>query len=438
MTRRGGRGVWLGALGALVVLACTDKLTAPGQCPNFCPTTSIGLTDVILTSVIGRDSSYGRPIGYVNPFGDTILLAATLPTVDSRLIMRFRPVATRAIIATSDTTTGPLLAPAAVRMRLHIVRRDTAAHNLRLQFYRLPLAIDSTTTFAALVDSFNVTPVRNINVDSLLAQAGGFDSVTGDSVTVDSVFTPLRRLVFAFKFDSLQIPWSPADSGKVALGIRVTADVPTTVAIASTESGAGAGITWESRLDSAGTFVIRKQSPGAEFDSFVFDPPPPALDSNLTVGGMPSARSLLRVDLPRAIRDSTQIVRATLILVPAVAAQGVPGDSFFVAVNQVAADFGAKSPLSSSTALHPDSATVFVGKQDTVTVEVTNFLRAWQNDTTIPRTLLLRQVIELPTAGSRLQEGATFSEIRFYSSRAPGYSPALQLTYIPRYPFGTP
>src|SRR2546426_599330 len=202
--------------------------------------------------------------------------------------------------------------------------------------------------------------------------------------------------------------------------------------------GAGAGTPGESRLDSAGPFVTRKQPPGAEFDSFVSDPPPPALDSNLTVGGMPSARSLLRVDLPRAIRDSTQIVRATLILVPAVAAQGVPGDSFFVAVNQVAADFGAKSALSSSTALHPDSAPAFVGKQDTVTVEVTNFLRAWQNDTTIPRTLLLRQVIELPTAGSRLQEGATFSEIRFYSSRAPGYSPALQLTYIPRYPFGTP
>src|SRR5207245_8510873 len=124
-----------------VVLACTERLTAPGQCPNFCPTTSIGLTDVILTSVIERDSSYGRPVGYVNPSGDTILLAATLPTVDSRLIIRFNPVATRAIIATTDTTTGPLPAPAAVKIRLHLVRRDTAAHHLRLPFYRLPLAI---------------------------------------------------------------------------------------------------------------------------------------------------------------------------------------------------------------------------------------------------------------------------------------------------------
>jgi len=356
--------------------------------------------------------------------------------VDSRPILRFGSVATRVIITKNDTTTGPLLAPAAVRVRLHLVRRDTAAHNLRLKFYRLPLGIDSTTTFAALVDSFNVTPVRSINVDSLLAKAGGVDSATGDSVTVDTAYTPLRRLVFALQFDSLQIPWSLADSGKVALGIRVSADAPTTVAIAATESGAGAGITWESRLDSAGTIVIRKQSPPATFDSFVFDPPAAALDSNLAVGGVPSARSLLRVDLPRAIRDSTQIVRATLILVPAVAAQGVPGDSFFVAVNQVAADFGAKSPV--SAAFRPDSATVFVGKKDSITVEVTNFLRAWQSDTTIPHALLLRQLIEIPKSGSLLLEGATFSEIRFYSSRATGVSPALHLTYIPRYQFGKP
>ncbi len=436
MTRRGSRRIGLGVLGALVALACTESLTAPGQCPNFCPTTAIGLTDIILTSAIGRDSAYGRPIGYVNPPSDTVLLADSLPSVDSRPILRFGSVATRVVIAKNDTTTGPLLAPAAVRVRLHLVRRDTAAHNLRLKFYRLPLSIDSTTTFAALVDSFNVTPIRSINVDSLLAKAGGVDTVTGDSVTVDSAYAPLRRLVFALKFDSLQIPWSPADSGKVALGIRVGADVPTTVVIAATESGAGAGITWESRLDSAGTFVIRKQSPAATFDGFVFDPPSPALDSNLAVGGVPSARSLLRVDLPRRIRDSTQIVRATLILVPAVAAQGAPGDSFFVAVNQVAADFGAKSPL--SFALRPDSVTILVGKKDTVTVEVTNFLRAWQTDTTIPHALLLRQLREIPKAGTLLLEGSTFSEIRFYSSRATGVSPALHLTYIPRYQFGKP
>jgi len=438
VTRRGGRRLWLGVLGTWVALACTEDLTAPGKCPNFCPTTKIQQTDTIIAGMIGRDSSYGRPIGYVSPQGAGVLLADSLPTLDSRPIIRFGPVATRALIASTDTTTGPLMGPDSVRVQLQIVRRDTSAHNLRLSFYRLPLTIDSTTGFAALSDSFNVTPVRRINVDRLLALPGQIDSATGDRVTIDSTFAPLQRFVLVFRFDSLQIPWVPTDSGKVALGIRVTADKPTSTALASLESGAGAGLTWYNRFDSAGTIIDKHQSAAAAFDAFVFDQVPPALDSNLTVGGVPSARSLLRVDLPRAIRDSTQIVRATLILVPAVAAQGVPGDSFFVAVHQVAADFGAKSPVATSTTLHPDSATVFVGKLDTVTVEVTNFLRAWQTDTTIPHTLLLRQVIDIPNAVSRLQEGATFSEIRFYSSRALAYRPALHLTYLPRYPFGTP
>src|SRR2546422_3641901 len=59
----------------------------------------------------------------------------------------------------------------------------------------------------------------------------------------------------------------------------------------------------------------------------VFDPPTPPLDSTLAVGGAPSARSILRVVLPRAIRDSSQIIRATLILVPAVPVKGAPSDS---------------------------------------------------------------------------------------------------------------
>src|SRR3989442_115424 len=391
-----------------------------------------------LRAGIGRDSSYGRPIGYINPPNDSVLLMTSLPTVDSRPIIRFGPIATRALIANTDTTTGPLLAPDSVRVRLQIVRRDTSAHNLRLSFYRLPLTIDSATDFAALSDSFNVAPIRRVNVDSLLALPGQIDSTTGDRVTIDTTFAPLIRLAFLFRFDSLQITWSADAFGKIALGIRISADKPTSAALAASESGAGAGIIWFNRFDSAGTIIDRQHSAATAFDAFVFDPPPPSLDSNLTVGGVPAARSLLRVDLPRAIRDSTQIVRATLILVPADSARGVAGDSFFLAGHQVAAELGAKSPLSTSASLHPDSATVFVGKLDTVSVEVTNFLRAWQSDTTIPHTLLFRQVIEVPKAGSRLQEGATFSEIRFYSSRAPAYRPGLHLTYIPRYRFGTP
>src|SRR5437879_8629262 len=81
------------------------------------------------------------------------------------------------------------------------------------------------------------------------------------------------------------------------------------------------------------------------FDTFLVDPPPAPLDATLVVGGAPSARSILRITLPRAIRDSSQIIRATLLLLPAVPARGAPVDSFVVEAHTVAADFGAKSPL---------------------------------------------------------------------------------------------
>src|SRR5947207_6255077 len=37
---------------------------------------------------------------------------------------------------------------------------------------------------------------------------------------------------------------------------------------------------------------------------------------SLAVGGVPSARSILRIAFPRFIRDSSQIIRGTLTLVP--------------------------------------------------------------------------------------------------------------------------
>src|SRR3989449_9798904 len=115
----------------------------------------------------------------------------------------------------------------------------------------------------------------------------------------------------------------------------------------------------------------------------VFDPPPPPLDSTLAVGGAPSARSILRVVLPRAIRDSSQIIRATLILVPAVPVKGAPSDSFVVEAHTVLADFGAKSPLVLD-ATRTDTTFVRVGATDTVRIEVTNLLQFWTSDSTRP------------------------------------------------------
>ena len=406
----------------LLVGACVERLAAPGHCPDYCPTGQITVVDTLLTTSINRDSSYR---GYVLAYQSPLMLAANLPgatdTLDGRPIFRMNGYGARFRISTVDTSTGPILGADSARLQLYVVRRDTATHNLRLQLYRLPITIDTSTTFGSVAAPFTDSLLRTVNIDTLLAQPGRKDSVTGDSAVVD---TANHRVVLSLKLDTAAARYIAADSGTVAYGIRIAAD--TLASIAFGKDAFGPALQWYLRVDSLGMPVARTPGAlGARLASFVFAPPPAPLDSTLAVGGVPSTRSLLRVAFPRVIRDSAQIIRATLFLVPAVAARGAPADSFVIEARSVFADFGAKSPidlrLSDTTVIRPDST-------DTVKIEVTNLLQAWAADSTHPTVLVL-----LPE-----REAQLFGEIRFYPSVAAAFRPTLQVTFVRRFPFGVP
>ncbi len=417
MTRR--RLALVGAV--LLVAACVERFAAPGNCPDFCPSGQITIVDTLLTSSIHRDSSYR---GYVLAYQSALMLAAHLPgatdTLDGRPIFRIHGYGPRIRLTAADTSTGAILGADSARLQLYVVRRDTATHNLRLQLYRLPITIDTGTTFGALVSPFTDSLVRTVNIDTLLAQPGRKDTVTGDSVVVDSVN---HRLVLSLKLDTAAARYIPTDSGTVAYGIRIAAD--TLASIAFGKGTLGPGLQWYLRVDSLGTPVARKPGALGAAATFVFAPPPAPLDSTLAVGGVPSAHSLLRVAFPKVIRDSSQIIRATLYLVPAVPARGAPADSFVVEARTVLADFGAKSPID---LLLGDSAMIHPGKTDTVKIEVTNLLQQWAADSTRPTVLVLRPE----------REAQTFGEIRFYPSVAAAFRPTLQITFVRRFPFGVP
>ncbi|HEU5260888.1 MAG TPA: hypothetical protein VFU41_05615 [Gemmatimonadales bacterium] len=435
---RPGRLARLGGIAAtLGVASCVENLTAPGKCPEFCPSGSIRIVDTLLTMNVSRDSAYR---GYVLAHEPAALAVVDAPGVmDSRAIMVTGALADAVVLA-GDTVTDRIVGSDSLKLTLTLTRRDTGAQNLTLRFYRLPVNLDSTTTFANVAGAFATAPLRTVNLDSLEAKAtrdtatGNFvfvDPATGDAIAVD---TATDRVALTVKFDSLQAPYSAADSGRLGIGLRVAAGGPTSVAIATRASVVGgARVSWYATVDSitdSSTTRIHKLPPfprGVEFESFVFDPPPAPLDSTLAVGGAPSARSLLRVDLPRAIRDSSQIVRATLILVPAVAARGAPADSFIVEAHTVLTDFGAKSPI----ALDPqrtDTAMIRIGATDSVRIEVTNLLRLWAVDTILPTAIMLRAQ----------DEGSNPAEIRFYPSAAQPYRPSLRVTFARRFPFGVP
>lgn len=403
--------------GVLLAAACVERVSAPGNCPSFCPSGQIQIVDTVLTSIISHDSSFR---GYVTALHAPLMLAADLPGfVDGRAIFRINGYGQRYLLAAADT--GTILGADSARLQLTLARRDTGAHNLSIALYRLPITIDSTTTFADLTGPFTDSLVRRINIDTLLARPGRKDSITGDSAVVDTLN---HVVVLQLKFDTAAARYMGTDSGTVAYGIRVSADSLASIAIAKSTLA----WQWYLKVDSAGTPVARK--PGSlryAFASFVFDPPLPPTDSTLAVGGVPSARSILRVAFPRFIRDSSQIIRGTLTLVPVAPVQGAPSDSFVVEAHTVFTDVGAKSPIIVD-ATRTDTAVIHAGMSDTVQIEVTNLLQFWASDTTRATTLVLRAK----------EEATSFSQIRFYPSAAQAFRPALQITFVRRFPFGQP
>lgn len=429
--RIGRRTLSVLGLAALLV-SCTEDTTAPGKCPAFCPGGQLGLVDTVM-SIISRDSSY---VGYVNADSAQVMLAMNVNGIDSRPIFVLGPVSDLAIINATDTTHQAPTSVDSAHLTFVITRRDTAATNLTISLYRLPTTIGPTTTFADLAAPFTDSLIRTMNVDSLLK--AGVDSVSGDSVLQTDSVTHTLRVVMSL--DSAQAAYVAADSGRSAFGIRITADSLASVAITTVQGGAGPVLNWWATYDSSGVPVVRSFGSGANvFNAFVTNLPATTLDSNLVVGGVPSARTILRFAIPRFLRDSTQIVRATLYLLPVSPLSGAASDSVVLTLARVATDLGAKSPCASvsGSALCPvpplDSSrvvahTVPMGQVDTVAVEITELVRAWQADTTAPQTIMIRQY----------PEGGNLLSARFYSTRNPALKPSLHLTYVPRYRFGTP
>jgi hypothetical protein len=155
----------------------------------------------------------------------------------------------------------------------------------------------------------------------------------------------------------------------------------------------------------------------------------------LAVGGQPSARALLRFELPPRIRDSATIVRATLELTPVAAISGLPTDPARMQARAVLADLGAKSPVGAGVGrfglLPPPVDTIDAGST-TVSLEAARLVEGWLSPTSRPSALVLSFVSNL--------EAASFSHPVFYSTRAadPAVRPRLRISYLRSFPFENP
>jgi len=356
---------------------------------------------------MGADSTF---TGYVKPPAAPALLVSNgLRGYEERAVLRF-PARPDSVIV-RDTLRA--YAIDSVTMAFNLVARDTNSTGLQLLVYRLPPLIDTTSTYGQLDPAFvpeNLVTTVPIP-DSLIA--GG-----------------LRAVLLGA--DLARVALSPADSGVLALGVRVDAPTFTGVRLGALAAGTGGVYVTYATLDipDTGTARLRSFPLLATFNSSLPAVPEVVDSTLLTVGGSPASRSMIRFEVPRRIRDSATVVRATLELTPVAPITGLPTDPALLMARGVIADLGAKSPVQSNFGVGLD--TIPEGTSDTVDVEIVRMLQQVWLGTGRPPALVLSLTPEL--------EAASFSRPVFYSTRAadPAVRPRLRISYVPSFPFENP
>ena len=393
------------ALGAFLLVAgaaCRDELTTPADCPSLCPGGQQQVLDSVLTAIPGGDSTY---VGYVAPgLGPSLRVSNGLPVSEDRAITLFLP---RPDSLTVDGALRAITRLDSAVIGLTLQARDTNVTGLKLFIYRLATDLDTLTTFA--------------DVEPQMVPANLVDSIA----VHDSLKSGLLRLVVAGA-DTTRIGADTA--GFFGIGIKITASAPTGIRIASIAATGSPNVTHYVRVNITDTTKAKQSfTRFPQFTSFVSQNPPPFSVDLLSVGGAPSARSLLRFDLPLSIRDSVTILRATLELTPDAPILGLPNDPALLQAFGVIGDLGSKSPIISS------GSTIGVlkiesGTTDTVEVDITRLVRLWQTDDGLPQLVFL----------ALAPEAASFTQATFKSTRPGAGAPRLRVTFYRTFPFEVP
>ncbi len=377
---------------ALIASACTEKLTAPAECPALCPGGSAEFRDTVLTASFGLDSSYS---GYVASASLVSLLVGNGGNYgSSRGVVKF--FARGDSVFVRDTSRVFTVDSAAIAFTVQ--GNDTTTLDGVLEAYRLPLSIDSLATVAQ-VDAA-MTP------DRLLKETPLGPAFRSGAVRILISGADLAKLEF-----------TAADSTRLAVGFRLRAGSSSGVRIGASAAGSsGPAVTWYTKVNVADTTLRSQVFARVPADNFLVRvAAPPAAADLLVVGGYPVARSFIRFVLPPRLRDSVTIIRATLQLTTDQPMFGIPADSATLLTQPVLASLGPKSPIADNLFI----GSFLVPGQSAVSVEVAALVRLWQGKDALPAILRLQLG----------QEGSTFLLPAFRSTRSASDAPTLRITY---------
>ncbi|HEV8358259.1 MAG TPA: hypothetical protein VGQ17_16015 [Gemmatimonadales bacterium] len=381
------------ALMLVATLACTEKLTAPVNCPELCPGESLIVRDTVLLPLVGMDSSY---TGYLAANEVPALLVSDgLAAGEARAFADFPK--------RSDSISVDGLQYAytidSVAIGFGLLARDSMVPGLRLLLRRITPGTDTTATFEA--------------VDSAFRQGALVDSI----LVADTLKTGTVRLVL--KGDTLsRLDPAEADSGRIGLAVGVRASAPTGVRLAS--------LLDPTRRPTMITYVHvptpdttrRKQTITATANNanyVIAGPPPPGADV-LALGGRSGTRSLIRFAVPAALRDSASVLRATLELTPAAPILGLPNDPGTLQFRGLLADLGPKSVVLAGVA---GSLAVPAGAIGVQSADVRSIVSTWFTPNPPPSVIFI----------GLFPEGGSFARAEFQSSRAASDGPRLRVTY---------
>ena len=220
----------------------------------------------------------------------------------------------------------------------------------------------------------------------------------------------------------------PADSGELAIGVQIRAAQGTGARIGSTGTAAPSFITYVRIPSGTTTLPATPLTRGISFQTFVSQAVPAADPSLLAIGGAPSARSLIRFPWSTFIRDSARLMRASLELVPTAPVHGLKGDTAFMQVRPLLADFGGKSPAGHRPVLSCDRADGLLGRATPCGSRCA--ARPPSGRRTV-RAAAGADAEALPR-GQQLHP----SHLRFEPD--PGFAPRLRMTYVLKFPFEAP
>ncbi|MFI5207328.1 MAG: hypothetical protein ACHQX4_04835 [Gemmatimonadales bacterium] len=401
------------------VFACTEKVMAPGRCPELCPSDSLQIVDTVITGVVYGDTSVR---GYTTVDQLPILVVANQDSFKARTLLRFPQMPKLWIDSVGDSISFG--AVDSVVLTLHLDARDSLVKNLRMLVYNVPGdTVDSTTTFAEAQPWFTLGNfLDSLPVADTLAVADLHRCWQAVADTLCGAFTQIAPLMP----DTVA-----ADSLTPGLGLDLRADSQTVAVVAATDF---------TSLPAHLKFYVHGAAPNDTvhtvfdltpvFDTYVATPDPPAIAPHaLVMGNQPAARAFVRFQIPSYYVDTVGVSRATLLLTPTRPARGFPHATFGLEALPILRYYGGKSLLDQDTTLI-GKGTVTVGSSAVVSVEIGVILRAWKGTSpdSLPRAVTIRVANETFETG----------ELATFGSTGGASAPKLEISFVRPLKFGVP